>query len=337
MESVLVSAKRISIIGAGRDRTFVDSGVLFGFALRDGANVELTGIDITSPGSATPALSVGGAGTLDVTACRMRDSDGGGQAGGGLEAGLGTSVRFMDSEFSGNTGVSGAVFVYGGEVAHFIRCLFRENVANLSINDAGVATIVANDVLFKDCDFIENTSVAGFGGVVGAINFSGEAGGHLRVERCLFAGNEATDVGAIHVGYGGSAHIRNSTFVGNTGATIGAISVSGNAASTPTTLENCILTTNGPGPVLDCDGDALTVVCCDVWNNASGRACLPGDRNISLDPLFCGADLWSLQEGSPCAPHNSPSCGLIGAKDVACTSPTEQTSWGRIKSKMLRR
>lgn len=81
------------------------------------------------------------------------------------------------------------------------------------------------------------------------------------------------------------------------------------------------------------------LTCTDIYGNSQGPGewDIDGGGNFSADPLFCdfeGGD-FRLLEASPCLPGNHPDgadCGLIGALGVGCgTTPTEDTTWGRIK------
>lgn len=79
-------------------------------------------------------------------------------------------------------------------------------------------------------------------------------------------------------------------------------------------------------------GDLFSVAtaCCDFFDLNN-----PPIGNFTADPLFCGSTNFYLQQGSPCAPGNSPfgdSCGLIGALPVGCsTTDVRSESWGRVK------
>jgi hypothetical protein len=83
-----------------------------------------------------------------------------------------------------------------------------------------------------------------------------------------------------------------------------------------------------------------TVSCCNVWNNEGGNySHIIGDQtgindNISEDPQFCGEEVgdYRLFDTSPCSEALSLCGQLIGAYDVACDSPVESSSWGRIKA-----
>ena len=71
-----------------------------------------------------------------------------------------------------------------------------------------------------------------------------------------------------------------------------------------------------------------TLTCCDIYGNAGGDwvGCIADqygiNGNISEDPLFCdlpGGDL-HLNENSPCAAPQQPTCGQIGALGIGCYS-----------------
>jgi hypothetical protein len=331
---IRMRGKRLSITGAGQDVTFLSSAPAIGFLIERQADVAVTGFDLTSGGGAGAAPFFGVDGRLVVTSCRIHNSNGGSTGGGAIGTGQDANVSCTDVLFIGNRGIAGAVNIIGGNTAHFTRCRFENNVTNRNFNTAGAANVLARDVRFVDCDFIGNMSVANFGGFVGGLRFSGEIGGTLLVERCLFVDNEGTDCGAILVEWGGSATIRNCTVEGNTGRkVISAVGVGITGPPTPTLLENCIVTRNGPTAALDCFHGALTVVCCDVWGNADDTVCPGGAKNIAADPQFCGTDRWDLQADSPCAPANSPTCGLIGSREIGCTlDSVEPTTWGRLKA-----
>jgi hypothetical protein len=108
----------------------------------------------------------------------------------------------------------------------------------------------------------------------------------------------------------------------------------------PATIANTIIAFSTDGPGIEAtSGDAVTLVCCDVYGNQGGDwiGALANqygiNGNISADPLFCdpeAGDL-TLHEDSPCAP--GVECGLMGAWPVACGStPTVETTWGAIKA-----
>ncbi len=131
-------------------------------------------------------------------------------------------------------------------------------------------------------------------------------------------------------------------------------------ASGGITLTNNTIAHNAQGAGFSCDGPGLYLYCniiaynnfgveafcnvyqCnDVFGNGTNYIMDPGatNGNISLDPLFCGANPelsgnYYLQGASPCAPGNRPdgcSCEVIGRSPVKCEVSVQKRSWGSIK------
>jgi hypothetical protein len=109
-------------------------------------------------------------------------------------------------------------------------------------------------------------------------------------------------------------------------------------------LERCIIARSTQGEAITCASTDVTLICCDLYGNEGGdwSGCISDqygvDGNFSADPLFCLDDNpdepYSLREGSPCLPENSPCGDLVGAFGQGCgpASPVEAASWGAIKS-----
>ena len=146
-ETIEVTGRRLFIIGAGRDATFLSSNHFVGFQIRDQADVAMMGFDVTSDGGigAAPSFIVAFA-TLSMSDCRIHDSSGGGTGGGAITAGTDANIYCEDVLFLRNTGIVGAVDVTAGNTAHFTRCSFQDNTTNRSLNGAGGANIAARDV-----------------------------------------------------------------------------------------------------------------------------------------------------------------------------------------------
>jgi hypothetical protein len=163
---------------------------------------------------------------------------------------------------------------------------------------------------FYGCYFLNNYS-AGTHGAGGGLYCEELA--DVTVTSCTFSDNGA-DVGGGHVEcYMGGA-----------------------------TIENSILAFSTSGPAANCyEGtESLTLQCTNVFGNEGGDwvGCISGQElvngNLVGDPLFCdrpGGD-FSIDAQSPCAPDNSGSCGLVGARPVMCDSPVQARSWGEIKA-----
>jgi hypothetical protein len=104
--------------------------------------------------------------------------------------------------------------------------------------------------------------------------------------------------------------------------------------ATPT-VENSIVAFATGGIAISCyDGSSIpSLSCCNLYGNADGdwtgeiAGQLGTFDNISADPLFCDAENedFTLEDGSPCAPANSP-CGRMGSKPVACATYVEPTA-----------
>jgi hypothetical protein len=176
------------------------------------------------------------------------------------------------------------------------------------------------------CRFIGNR--ADWGGAVSAGRAS------VPLEECVFSGNRATYRGGGADGYDHAGlQIDHCTFVGNSSA---AGSAAGGNIYCAVNLNRTILAFSPDGvPIAVTGSSSLALSCGDVAGNADGDfvGALEGlsgqNGNFSADPLFCDPDLSDLrlQTGSPCAPAQQPSCGLIGALPVGCETlpPTVRT------------
>ena len=267
-------------------------------------------------------------------------------AGDGVSAGGGVYDRTGD----GNA-VTGCVFYQnfsagaGGGIAAegspvLTRCRFVENSASYGGGFAGLNAATTSPVI-DHCEFFGNTALDGAGGAIGleSIGVSRQA----TIHGCTFARNIAGNGAAISI-MAESSLIDQCTFAENSatdfnGAFYGAIV---DLMGSSPVMTNCVVALSLQGCAVSCAGSP-TLTCCDVFGNADGDwvGCIAGQLgqrgNVAGDPLFCqsSADDFELQEASPCVPESNPSCGLIGALGQGCSgpTPTETTSWGRIKSR----
>lgn len=83
----------------------------------------------------------------------------------------------------------------------------------------------------------------------------------------------------------------------------------------------------------------VSLSCNDLWENGTDYMYIePGPDDFSDDPLFCLDENldepYTLHEGSPCLPENSPCGELVGAFGIGCdpVTPVEDASWGAIKA-----
>ncbi len=209
------------------------------------------------------------------------------------------------------------------------RCFeIRNSVSDFSIEDitmrrgraftplgkgAAVFAMFASPV-FRNCVFDSN--YADFGG--GAISVG--YGDSLKVEDCLFNGNETDGIGAAVQVSNTATTITGSTFYASRGAAI-------HYSNEDISLERCL--------IVGGDAEALVqnvstdpdpeISCCDIFGNEEDYSdffagALDQNGNISIDPLFCNplfGDL-HLSVVSACAEENSGDCGQIGALPVGC-------------------
>lgn len=150
-----------------------------------------------------------------------------------------------------------------------------------------------------------------------------------RIEGNLFLRNQAAFAGgaiysSLHY-YGASGLVRGNTFVGNRAQQGAAIYDDGGSVAR-LRVENNIFYANAAevsGGGLHCRGVSTINDCNTFWlNEPDGTSGCSNPTNVVLaDPLFCNpaADDYRLRPDSPCAPLNSPTCGLMGAFDVGCT------------------
>jgi hypothetical protein len=174
----------------------------------------------------------------------------------------------------------------------------------------------------------------------GAMNIVGAASTAL-IESTVVVRNVATSAGAAaYVQSGAHPAFRSCTIAGNSCPNgSGGFYVAGPVAPTEVELENTILASNTSGPssnVAWCGTyGAVVSTCSDIYGNSGDdyAGCLAGqgsaNGNFSEDPRFCQfgnpADPFGLMIGSPCAPDDNPSCGLIGARPVGCGAVTGVT------------
>ncbi|MCK4512497.1 right-handed parallel beta-helix repeat-containing protein [bacterium] len=255
----------------------------------------------------------------------------------------------------------GAVYCEGSSQPAFTGCRFVGNTAGESPNGKGGAIALSCvAVTLTDC-------------TIGPGNYAGSHGGGLHADLtpavmtdCTVTDNSA-DFGAGVCTEGGGLTMTGCSLLWNmalgasqgggvavfaadldmTGCTLmgnmamgggGGILFGGTATGD---IANTIVAYSSGGGIKVLEpGRAVTVTCCDVFENMGGNY-LGGisdqtgiNDNISEDALFCNApsgDL-TLYNTSPCAPANSPCGQLIGAEDVDCFTAVESSSWGKIKS-----
>jgi hypothetical protein len=136
----------------------------------------------------------------------------------------------------------------------------------------------------------------------------------------------------------GPVEVTNNTFyrcftefnseAGGSGASIGGL---------PAELHGNIVAASKGEAAIHNFGD-LDHACNVFWDNQGGDYHYSEGNDpppdLLADPQFCDPEVldFTVRASSPCAPGNSPGCGLIGAWPVGCGSiRVEAMSWGRIK------
>ncbi len=218
---------------------------------------------------------------------------------------------------------------FGDNSSPTIRnCTFANNDA---LSGGGIHCAYSYPVILG-CTFQENTAVSG-----GALSchFASPS-----VSVCLFQANGATVGGAVWCESSSGPTFTSCTFAMNKGVYRGGGVYSKD--SIPVFHNTIIAWSTAGEAVYSREGGMVPeLICCDLYGNRGGDwiGAVQDQRhangNIGADPLFCNrwVSNFTIAAGSPCAPAQSGSCGLVGAFGVACTEvPAERVTWGRIKA-----
>ena len=251
-----------------------------------------------------------------------------------------TSATLSDVIFSGNTSTSsgGAFYCSNSSMATLTDCVFEGNSGG---NGAGLTCHVAEATLVRVL-FAGNES-SGIGAAIFCTDHS-----VVTVAESAFLGNSAVGGGAIRLGSYSQCGVQSATFWGNSASESGGALSCGNTSTV--TLANAVVSGSVGGEAISCySGNEVTLTCCDIYGNAGGDwvGCIADqygvNGNFSEDPLFClddnAAEPYSLHEGSPCLPENSPCGQLVGAYPQGCEAltPVGDASWGEIKAMFRQR
>ena len=208
-----------------------------------------------------------------------------------------------------------------------IRNCIIENNTSVGINNFAGGLYCQNaSPTVSDCVFRGNTGYRG-----GAVGIGWDS--HAVISGCLFEGNSSAGYGsAVACWYFEcNTAVDSCTFTANEApGTVGILSCRYDANLQ---VRHSIIADNVSGQSVSCiDGGTVSLTCCDIFGNPGGDwvGCIASQLgtagNISLDPLFCGSgnpfDPYTLLDISPCAPEFNPDCGLLGARSVACLTPT---------------
>jgi hypothetical protein len=176
----------------------------------------------------------------------------------------------------------GAVFNWwGSKAAMFTDCHFRRNAATGPPEEAdkysgGAIYSATSRLSLFGCSFAANTTT-GRGGAL----WHDEP----RATNCLFAGNVASDGGAIYDHHGGSK-LTNCTFAQNWAATGTTIACDLFSVGWPREITNSILW-DQPDQISSNPDSVISIA------NSNVRGGWPGEGNINADPCFAALGYWA--------------------------------------------
>ncbi|MBI5433502.1 MAG: right-handed parallel beta-helix repeat-containing protein [Planctomycetes bacterium] len=265
------------------------------------------------------STSFGGALTLrapTITNCTFIDCSASSLGSGGALFSLSSATEHLivaDCDFVGSaiaTRFGAAIWCDGDALV--TRCDFAGGLSSLG----GATTFRPTQFLdVSHCRFAGNLDDLGYGGAMYVE--SGSSTPSVRIDDCLFIGNEANEGGALWLD-AGTCSVTNSTFVGNRATMLfgGAASFQSGSSS----VRNCIFWNNTAptGSQLAVLGGSLDVAYCDVLGGATqvhvgGAASsqwLAGNLDVDPefvdadgadnDPLTFGDNVYRLKPASPC-------------------------------------
>ncbi len=232
-------------------------------------------------------------------------------------------LRYHDCIFEENSATQdgGAMYNRVSAEPYITYCTFTANEAG---RYGGALYCNASIPHLDHCTLRGNASATDGGGMYCTTN------GEAWVQHTVFDQNMAEyDAGAFYGKDNDNSAFVNCTFYHNSARQIGGGLYAVNSSTAD--LYDCIFWDNDAdiaGPQIALSASELMAGCCDVQGgqaaiySTGGSSISWGSGNIDTDPLFCDPtshDL-TLYNTSMCAPANSGSCGLIGAKDVGCTA-----------------
>ncbi len=353
-ETIHVSPWDSTSIQAGIDAASAGDTVMLAWGVYTETGIQMkSGVHLTSETGLPESVTIDGTGLGTVLLCDGVDSTAvvsgltitGGHAivaGGGIHA-YQSSLLFEDVRVVGNY-----AYQWGGGMRCSACPGLRMNrvafVSNSSSSGGGLYCSTSRPQL-TDVVFAGNMAVCDGGGAV--FNYRGGA----TLVQCEFTGNSAERGGGAFCTLGVSPKLFDVVFSGNSaiqGGGIACVEGSWPEVTGGTFSENTA--SNGGGAVYCTDSHPALVDVEFLENTAqfNGGAlyaggdwtgCIAGQSgvggNISAAPLFCNPEVgdFALRADSPCAPEANPSCGLIGAWDVACeVTAVRPTTWGRVKA-----
>jgi len=275
-------------------------------------------------------------GSPEITDNEIRDNEASHGSGGGIYYDHAAAGLFARNTVAGNTADA-----YGGAMTTWF---FSSPTVDANVFDGNTAKLAGgalylnnqSSITISNNVFLHNTCPGGSGG---AIYYDHFTTGPLRGN--VVARNKAgAYAGGVTIWEGSAPSVESNTIVYNE-APLGGRGIYITRGSHVDMLRTIVAfnTNGGVGIGLD---SSVQPTCGDVYGNAianwDGMPDPTGTNgNIALDPLFCdpAQDVYTLATTSPCAAAHSPgSCGLIGARDVACgATPNRPATWGAFKAR----
>ncbi|MEZ5065551.1 MAG: right-handed parallel beta-helix repeat-containing protein [bacterium] len=325
--------------------------------------------ELSSPGTSVEGFTITGAPAgyrgayvaqvshVTFRDCVFRDLDAGASSGAGLAAN--GDVDVVDCEFVNCRADHGGGLYHSNGHLNLIRSRFSQCGSRGALLD-GVLGGPGESAVVEECEFVDNWSDAGGGGMVvyaynlgatirncrfegntsyeyGGGGLSVKGSGAKLVENCLFIANATTGVGqggGLSALGSGSCIVRGNTFYANSNTyVLGGASLYG--AGLTLQLDNNLVTGSvGESAIFVWTDVSLTTSCNVYWDNPTGVGIPLSPTDREIDPLYCDPESgdFTVQENSPCVEPGALGCGQIGAFPAGCgIVSVESSPWSQIK------
>ncbi|UCG52101.1 MAG: right-handed parallel beta-helix repeat-containing protein [Candidatus Latescibacterota bacterium] len=239
--------------------------------------------------------------------------------GGGMYCLENSSPALTDCSISGNSATTG-----GGMLCYHFCSPTLTNCTisnNWSVYGGGIRVSLNCDATLTDCTFSDNVADSRGGGMGTAF------GGSATLTNCTFLNNSAYSGGAVCLASDGSVTFTNCSLIGNSASSDGGgIKIQCNGGCASTTLISCSLTDNsartGGGIYLE-GATYFAADTTEFHNNTASTSGANGYVESEGEVVLtcCVSDLGGF-EGD----------GTITLNNEGCFSPTEPTTWGRLKA-----
>eukprot|EP01102_Stenamoeba_stenopodia_P007697 TRINITY_DN2170_c0_g7_i1.p1 TRINITY_DN2170_c0_g7~~TRINITY_DN2170_c0_g7_i1.p1 ORF type:complete len:1056 (+),score=240.70 TRINITY_DN2170_c0_g7_i1:52-3219(+) len=237
----ITNGRSITIRGVSKQDTIIDGqGLRKAFAITNGGSLVLSDLTLQNCSSAEGGAIRIEEGSLDGTSVSVRENTSpgvffDGWAGAILILGDSSTVRFVDSDFTRNSGgVAAAIWLNNGKNT-FTRCVFDSNFCFAGGFGGAIVPEGTSVNVFEDCEFRGN--YAEFGGAID----DGSTANTL-FKNCLFRDNVAIYGGSYYAFASSSATFDGCRFENSTAITTGgAAEIS---STTTPVFRNCVFENN---------------------------------------------------------------------------------------------